>query len=418
MAERQRVWTRDYLLLWQGQLVSALGDVAYEVALGFWILAVTGSTGLMGTLMAASMLPRVALSPFAGVLVDRSDRKWLIVAMDALRGTAVALVGLAAIAGVVKVWMVFAAGILIGAAAAFFNPSVLSVIPDIVSRERLVQANSFFSMIRAGSGIFGNALGGILYAVIGAPLLFLVNGLSYLFSAASELFIRVPPLRHERQTLHFWTDMREGLSYVWGSRGLRFFLMAAGALNFFAMIGIVLVLPLFRRTPQLGPARYGLLMAAFTVGTLAGMGLTAAVKIPAERRLGLFALSTVLFVLSVALFPVWLYFPLMLALVAIGGFFNAVVNVLIQSVVQLAVPRELRGKVMGLLEAVSGGLTPLGMAVGGLLGEVLPLRPVISGAFVMMGVVIFPQLGARYLREFLAGPGEPHPSEPRKAPGA
>jgi DHA3 family macrolide efflux protein-like MFS transporter len=403
MTSRRRVWTRDFLLLWQGQLVSALGDVAYEIALGFWILAVTGSTGLMGTLMAASVLPRVLLSPFAGVLVDRSDRKWLIVLMDVVRGLAVVLVGLAALAGVVQVWMVFVAGILTGAAAAFFNPAVSSVIPDIVSREGLVQANSFFSMIRAGSGIVGNTLGGILYGLVGAPLLFLINGLSYLFSAATEVFIRVPRIEHARRTMHFWSDMREGLGFVWSSRGLRFFLMVAGVLNFFAMVGIVLILPLFRQEPHLGPARYGILMACFTVGMIAGMSVMAAVKVPVQRRLPLFALGTVLFILAVALLPVWLYFPLMLALVAVGGFFNAIVNVLIQSVVQLAVPRELRGKVMGLLEALSGGLTPLGMAVGGLLGEVLPLRPVIAGAFLMMGVIIFPQLGARYLREFFKG---------------
>ncbi|EOC99754.1 MFS transporter [Caldisalinibacter kiritimatiensis] len=72
---KERLWTKDFFLLWQGQLVSALGDVVYSIALGFWVLKVTGSTALMGTLMAASVLPRVIISPFAGVFVDRSDRK-------------------------------------------------------------------------------------------------------------------------------------------------------------------------------------------------------------------------------------------------------------------------------------------------------------------------------------------------------
>ena len=73
-----RLWNRGFLLLWQGQLVSSLGDVIYEIALGFWILAVTGSTAMMGSLMAASALPRILVAPFAGVLVDRSERKWLL----------------------------------------------------------------------------------------------------------------------------------------------------------------------------------------------------------------------------------------------------------------------------------------------------------------------------------------------------
>jgi len=84
--EERRLWNVNFLLLWQGQFVSSLGDTAYSIALGFWVLAVTGSTALMGTLMATTVFARVALSPFAGVLVDRGDRKWIIVATDAARG--------------------------------------------------------------------------------------------------------------------------------------------------------------------------------------------------------------------------------------------------------------------------------------------------------------------------------------------
>ena len=106
--KKSKLWNINFLLLWQGQFVSAVGDVAYEIALGFWILAVTGSTGLMGTLLAASTIPRVLLAPFAGVLVDRTDRKWLLVLMDAIRGAVVVLIGIIALTGHAAVWMVFA----------------------------------------------------------------------------------------------------------------------------------------------------------------------------------------------------------------------------------------------------------------------------------------------------------------------
>ena len=126
------------MLLWQGQFVSALGDVVYEIALGFWVLVVTGSTALMGTLFAASTVPRVLLSPFAGVVVDRTDRKRLLVAMDLIRGIFVVVVAIAAFTGNAQAWMVFIVGIANGICAAFFNPAISSVIPDIVSREKLV----------------------------------------------------------------------------------------------------------------------------------------------------------------------------------------------------------------------------------------------------------------------------------------
>ena len=397
---KAKLWNLNFLLLWQGQFVSAVGDVAYEIALGFWILAVTGSTGLMGALMAASTVPRVLLAPFAGVVVDRTDRKWLLVAMDAIRGVAVVLVGIAAYTGHAEVWMVFAAGIVIGLCAAFFNPSVGSVIPDIVRREQIVRANSFFSMIRAGSGVLGNSLGGILYSLLGAPLMFLINGISYLFSSGTEVFLKIPQAHKEREQKLFFADMKDGLSFVWHNAGLRFLMLAAGVMNFLSFIAIVLIIPLFQRTDWLGPTRYGITMAVFTLSMVAGMGVTAAFKIPANRRLLVFGLSTVIEVVAFVAFPFFAVFWPMLIAISLGGFFNAIVNVLIQSVIQLGVPQEHRGKVFGLIEMLTQGLTPVGMAVGGLLGEILPLQWVIGGSFALVGLFIFPQLGSRGVRAF------------------
>lgn len=407
-----KLWTVNFILLWQGNLVSAVGDVIYEIALGFWILAVTGSTALMGTLMAASTIPRVLLSPLAGVVVDRVDRKWILVAMDAIRGVVVVLVAVAAMTGYAEVWMVFVAGGVIGLCVAFFTPSVLSVIPDIVARERIVQANSFFSMIRAGSGILGNSLGGVLYATLGAPVMFLLNGVSYLFSSGTEMFLKVPASHRTREKSRFFKDMKEGFRYVWTHTGMRFLMLAAGVINFFAMIGIVLIIPLFHRTEWLGPSRYGILMAVFTAFMVIGMATTAAIKIPAHRRMLVFGVSTVAFVIPFIALPFFGVFWPMLVCVAIGGYFNAIVNVLIQSVLQLAVPEQHRGKVFGLLETLTAGLTPVGMAIGGVLGEVLPIKWVIGMGFALIGVYIFPQLGSKGIREFFSvgeesdGPGD------------
>ena len=396
-----RLWNLNFTLLWQGQFVSATGDVVYEIALGFWILAVTGSTGLMGVLMAASAIPRVVISPLAGVLVDRSKRKWLLVTMDALRGIAVVLVGVAALLGMAKIWMVFTAGILIGLGAAFFNPTIASVLPDVVSREKLVQGNSFFSMIRAGSGIVGNSVGGILYSVLGAPLMFLANGISYLVSAISELFIRVPDVSGAKRP-KFRNDLMSGLRFVRRSSGLRFLVLSAGVTNFLAFMAIVLIIPLFQRSPSLGATRYGVAIAVMTSAMIAGMGAIAAIKIPPERRYVVFGAATVAFVVPMAIFPLVGSYWLMLVLLGFGSLFGAIVTVLIQSVIQLAVPQEMRGKVFGLLETLTQGLTPIGMVIGGVLGELLPVKLVISGACAAIGVFIFPQLVSPSIRVFFA----------------
>jgi MFS family permease len=396
-----RVWNRDFLLLWQGQMVSALGDTVYEIALGFWVLARTGSTALMGTLMAATTLPRILVAPFAGVVVDRSDRRGLAIAMDIIRGLLIVLVALAAYAGIARVWMVFAAGIAIGACGAFFGPAVTSALPDIVPRSGIIQANSAFNIIYTGSGIVGNAGGGFLYQLLGAPLMFLLNGLSYIVSAASLLFIRIPRIVRERVRPAFFAEMRQGLSFVWGIRGLRFLFLCALALNFFATIGIVLFLPLFQRTAGLGPERYGVTMALFMGGLFLGFLLGATLRIEPRRRFAVFFACGIVMSLCLAAFPLIGNWYLMLGLMLVGGLVNAVLNNYIGAIVQLIVPQDMRGKVFSLLGAISQAATPLGMALGGVLGQFLPLRHVISGSFVVMLLCFIPLLFSDSFRRFI-----------------
>jgi MFS family permease len=378
-----RLWNVNFLLLWQGQFVSSLGDTAYTVALGFWVLAVTGSTALMGTLMATTVFARVALSPFAGVLVDRGDRKWIIVATDAARGVVIVAVAAAAFAGVLDVWMVFAAGVILGLGGAFFGPAVISALPDIVPKAKLVKANSLFHLIYAASGIPGYSVGGFLYALLGAPLLFLINGVSYLVSAATEVFIKVPKIQHAKQEFRFLEDTKAGLAFTWKVAPLRYMILLFSALNFFSHMGFMLLLPLFQRTEHLGPALYGVVLGGAMGGMFVGYVLTSLVNIKPRRRFAVFLVSAVVGMGALAFFPLYLYFPLMFALAAIFGLFNAVLGTLIMAVLQMTTPQNMRGKVFGFIGTVAGGLTPLAMVLGGVLAEFISIRVIISASFVL-----------------------------------
>jgi MFS transporter, DHA3 family, macrolide efflux protein len=397
----RRLWNSSFLLLWQGQLVSAVGDAFYSIALGFWVLAETGSTALMGTLMAASTLPRVIIAPFAGVLVDRSERKALIVWMDAVRGLAVVAVAMAAYAGLLQVWMVFAAGIVISIGGAFFGPAVSSATPDIVPKDRLIKANSAFNLIYTGSGVLGSSAGGFLYQALGAPLLFLLNGISYLVAAVASLFIRVPKVEHARQEFHFLSDLKDGVAFVWRCRGIRYSIALFSVVNFFAVMGLMLFLPLFQRTPHLGAGLYGIFIACFTGGLSAGFLFTSFFHVPYPRRFAVFYISGIVMMLLSALVPVWLYFPAMLGCVVIAGLANAVLNSFISATLQVATPQDLRGKVFSLLGTVSGGLTPLAMALGGVLAEFIPIRIVIASAFILTLLSFLPLVFSRPVRALL-----------------
>jgi len=398
MAAGGKLWNHDFFILWQGQLVSAFGDVIYSIALGFWILAETGSTALMGALLAAASLPRVLASPFAGVLVDRSDRKRLLILTDLVRGLAVTLVGVAALRGIAQTWMLFAAAIVIGLGGAFFNPAVASSLPDIVRRDKLVQANSLFHMIYTLSGLAGNSAGGILFKVLGAPFMFLFNGLSYLFSAMVIPFMNIPRFETWVERSPFFSDMKEGFAFVWRFIGLRHLLAFAAIMNFFAAMGVMLILPLFERQRHLGPALYGLVMACFTGGLLAGLLFSSLVHIRPASRFKLFAVCGLVSSLTMILFPVILSFPLMALLAFTGGVASALLNTFMASVIQLTVPQEMRGKVFGILGSISTGLMPLAMVTGGVLAEFIPIRILISASFAVTIFLYLPLFASAAFR--------------------
>jgi MFS transporter, DHA3 family, macrolide efflux protein len=397
----QGVWSRNFFLLWQGQLVSAVGDIVYSIALGFWILQKTGSTALMGTLMAATALPRFAGAPFAGVIVDRVNRKSLLIAMDIGRGIAVVLVGAAALGGTLRVWMVFLAGIVIGIGGAFFSPGVTAVLPSLVPRDRLIQANSAYALIYTGSGMLGNSAGGFLFQLIGAPFLFLFNGVSYLVSSMTLFFVRIPetPRIHEKQ--HFLVDMRDGLRLTWRIRGMRTMFLTTSVLNFFGILGIVLILPLFQKTSGLGAGRYGITMAVLTGGMMLGFLATGAIKLKHAIRFRVFMSCAVGSSISLMAFALIGSFPAMVGLGFAAGAFNAVLNSFIPATVQAVVPANMIGKVSSLLMALSGGLAPLAMAAAGVMASFIPIRILMASGFGIMLLCFIPLFFARDFKRFI-----------------
>lgn len=385
----EKLFTPSFLILWQAQLVSTLGDTVYSIALGFWVLGVTGSTALMGTLMAASTLPGVLFSPFAGVLVDRSNRKRLLILMDLIRGLSTTFIAVAAYKGFIAIWMVFVAGIILSICGAIFRPGVNSAIPDIVPKSKITNASSVFSMVMTGASMLGNGTGGFLFQMLGAPFMFLFNGLSYLFSGCSICFVNIPKIENKKEQ-HFLNDLKDGFSFVWNLKGLRYIILVAAFINFFFSIALILLLPLFQRTSNLGAGKYGVVMACFMGGAMAGFLLISIIKIPPFRKFNIFIISNTISNICFIIFVNQHTLILMSILVFIGGIFNSIVNVFIMSSVQIATPKEMRGKVLSLISMMTQGLTPFAMALGGILGEFISIKSILSVCFLIIFVVTIP----------------------------
>ncbi|HID92775.1 MAG TPA: MFS transporter, partial [bacterium (Candidatus Stahlbacteria)] len=233
---------RDFILLWLGQLVSETGNRVYSLALMWWALTATGSALKMGTVMAFWTIPFVVLGPVAGAWVDRHNRKVIIVGMDVVRGIIVVIVATLAFMNRLLLWHVYLAISFESIGTAFFMPAVTATIPNIVSKKDLTKANSLSQLVRSVVGVAGPALGGLLIAIVGIPAVFLINGISYLLSAGSETFIRVPPLtRKIEEQKHIIRETYAGFRFIKNDRMLFGLVSVSCILNFFAAPIIVLI---------------------------------------------------------------------------------------------------------------------------------------------------------------------------------
>jgi DHA3 family macrolide efflux protein-like MFS transporter len=390
-----RLWNRNFFLLWQGQTVSQLGNQAFAVAMMFWILEKTGSASLMGLIVCMAMLPGLLLTPFGGTFADRHSRIRILVVCDLIAGLGILLLtGLLYTSPPANVVLkaLFAIAILGGVVRSYFTPAVQAAVPDLVPRERLAAANSFGQFSGQIAILLGQAAGGLLYQLLGAPLLFLFDALSFLFAAGSSAFISLPATAPAERSAgeagkvlsRFVGETASGIRYVFGRGGLRDFILIMALLNF--LFSPVLVLLPFYVQNQLGAkaAWYGYLLAAMSAGSMTGFLLAGTLRLQGRARswalvAGLVVGPGIFGALGSVRLP-WLA----LGVTFLGGLAMGLVNVYLITTLQSSVPGELRGRVLGLLTTLSSGLTPIGMALAGWLGDVthkkVPLLFGVAGA--------------------------------------
>lgn len=413
-AQPRRLWNKDFLLLWQGQFVSRLGNQAFNIALVLWIVQNTGSATLMGLLLMVSSIPALILAPIGGAFADRYPRKKIIIACDLISGIVVlaltALLFLRPDATEVILVGIFITAICLAVSGSFFGPAIGASVPDLVPKERIAVANSLGQFSIQLSLFIGQGFGATLFRILGAPLMFLFNGLSFLFSAFSELFIRIPQSIPERSSRwqdrfgEFRRDLAEGLRYVWGTTGLKGLVLISAVGNFFTA-PILLLLP-FYVTEYLGVREdwYGFLLAAFGVGAL--LGFLVIGLMPPSGRVRLRAMLLVMFV-DASTYGLLVLAPgpwPALALAVLSGATGGFLTVNITTLVQLTTPSEIRGRIFGLLATISGSITPIAMGLSGvvadLTGRNVPLIYLTCSAILLLLAVII--TGHRDIRTFLA----------------
>lgn len=372
---KKKLWNKDTVLMLQGHAVSTLGDILYSVSIGYWVYEKTGSSALMGIMSSISMFMTMFVMPFSGSIIDKCSRKLIIVGMDALRGVIMLALGILAFANSLSVPVVLAAAFLASACSVFFSPAVSTLMLDIIPHDNMVRGQSVFSGVNSFINLVGKAVSGALVALLGVPLIILINGVSYLISAFTELFITVPKTVHqgEKITLRgIFSDFGVAIRETLRNRYLRLFVPSALILNLLGAGPSSLMLP-FTLEKGFTVEMYGYLMSAETATSLLCVCLLGIVRLkPKARYWGMSGgfLGSILFYVLTYLTR---NYAVMCIMMFLGSFANALGNSIFNASLMLALPEGNRGALLGFISAASTGGCALSAVIFGVLGDVFPL---------------------------------------------
>ena len=412
--EPTKLFNKNYLLLWQGQTVSRLGSSFFILPMMLWVKDATGSAAIMGLLLSIASLPGLILAPIGGTFADRYSRKKIIVFSDLIRGLLTIITTGLMFFTPTSTNLIIAALFIMATANAVvmtvFGPAIQASIPELVPKAAVAGANSLSQISQLIANLLGQGLGGVLYRVIGAPVLFFVNSLTFFYAAGSDSLVTIPQKIPEKspewkkEFRTFFEDVWIGFKYIFKRPGLRDTVIISAILGFFSA-PIMILLPFFV-DEYLGQTEdwVGFMAGAYFLGIFFGTVFAGATRLPAKTRGRLLLFSIFLQAIGYALFGLVRNENVALVLALLNGIVQGYIQVNLITIVQLSTSGEIRGRILAILSMISNILVPFaavpaGLAVDSMEGNV-HLIFVISG--VIMTVFILIVSFNPHFRSFLA----------------
>jgi MFS family permease len=383
---------RNFQLLWASSGSSNFADGIVISAAPLLAAALTRDPVLIAGVVVAQRLPWFLFTLISGVLVDRLDRRTVLARANLVRGGVLAALGVGLAAGWESLAALYAAAFLLGTAETLADNASLAVLPAIVRRDQLEQANGrIFATMSVTNELVGPPVGGFLFAVSSATP-FVASGASFAAAGGFIRAVRGDGFRPERPDgatgRSMWHEVGEGLRWYWSNRIIRYCGVWAGAVNFFSAATTGVMVLVAQDRLGLGATGYGLLLAAGAVGGILG-GLTAERVINRLGGGGAIFLGNVLAAAGYAGTALTRDAVVVGLMLAIASYASMVGNVIVAALRQAAVPDHLLGRVTSAYRLVALGALPLGGVFGGLVSRHFGiLAPFWVGA-VALGVMAF-----------------------------
>ena len=339
---------KNYRLFFGGQSISLIGTWMQQIAMSWLVYRLTNSALLLGIVGFSSQIPVFLLASIAGVYADRWNRHRMLVVTQTLSMIQALTLAFLALTGTIHVWQIIALSIAIGVVNAFDMPTRQSFIVEIVDKaEDLGNAIALNSFMFNGARLIGPAIAGILIALLGEGICFLINGLSFVGIIMALLAIKVPKRKKAAHTSRLWHDLKEGYSYAFGFAPIRYILLQLGLMSFMGMSYAVLM-PIFAKDIlHGGPHTLGFLMAASGIGALTGSVYLAS----RQTILGLgrlIAYASVIFGMGIIAFSFSKILIVSLSMMFLTGFGMIVQIASGNTILQSIVEEDKRGRVMSI----------------------------------------------------------------------
>ncbi|XMB67204.1 MFS transporter [Mycoplasmatota bacterium zrk1] len=415
----KKVFTnKNFSLLFFGSLVSSIGTTIYNFAISWYILDLTESPIQAGTYMATGGIVTLLLTPFCGVFADRFDKVKIVYITDFIRGLAIVIAGVVIFQDVsvsTTILVLYLCTIILSINDSLFNPAVSSLQTEIVKPEELQTANATISLINSLRSIIGILLGGTLYAILGIKWIFIVNGLSFIFSGLSEMFIK-HPYKSKEDKLTFKsgiTDMRAGLIYLLSKKGLIALLFGSLLLNFALLPLFSNGFPfLFNQLLKVSLIQYSYVQVAFSVGALLGAivigNMASKIKVGKSATLGIIGMIIVFVSIAVVFnmiivdsidfrIFIWITMGLMLSF----GIVNMYTNIPLNTAFANSIEPEYRGRAFSFVGAMSMAATPFAVFIGGLTIEYAGLQALLYSSVVLLILIMIYILVNKNIRLYL-----------------
>ncbi|MCH8067926.1 MAG: MFS transporter [Candidatus Marinimicrobia bacterium] len=375
---------RSIFLLWLGQLISHAGDAIYMIALPWLILELTGSKTTTSLIAVCAYLPAVLFSLPAGVIVDRFNRRAVMIFSDAARMITIAGLVIFLLTGGVSPLVIGTIAFIVASFSTLFYPARDSLIPSLIPKQSLTSANAFISTSGQFAHLAGPVIAGVLITLVGLTHLFTLDAISFTASMICILFI----VQRKKETIgkksphpHLH-DLKEGLNYVIRKRPLAFLLLLTAVNNLFIMGPAMIGTPIFvREVLQMKFAAYATIEAFMAGGMIIGSILVWKIGKNFNPSLVLF-IGMIMDGLTYSCLYFIHTYPGTKLLILIHGIGIPMITISRTTIIQKVVPDRFRGRIFSMVNMSVIGLTAISSGLIGPFAEILPIGTI----FLVIGI--------------------------------